>query len=72
MFAFHQFNFAGDLHITLISQLRLRNLLIYRFRFSHIKHLVLSLVYSLMTLAFQVPVNLGYGRAGFMVLWVIL
>lgn len=72
LFAFHQFNFAADLHTALISQLRFVDLLVYRFFFAQLNHLVMSLVYALMTIAFQVPVNLAYGRAGFMVLWMTM
>lgn len=72
IFSFHQFNFAADLHTSLISQLHFTDLLVYRFFFAQLNHMILSLVYSLMTIAFQVPINLAYGRAGFMVLWMTM
>lgn len=72
IFSFHQFNFSNDLHTSISTQLRFRHYLWYRVLFSQINHLVLSLVYGLMTLAFQVPVNPAYGHSGFLVLWMTM
>lgn len=73
LFAFHQFNFAADLHTTLIHELKFLHLLMYRFSFSQLNFLVLSLVYSLLTIAFQVPVGNAFGEGGgFMVLWMTM
>lgn len=69
IFSFHQFNFSADLHNAISEQLRFRHYLWYRVLFSQFNHLMLSLVYALMTLAFQVPVGQAYGRSGFAVLW---
>ncbi|WPK24160.1 hypothetical protein PUMCH_001422 [Australozyma saopauloensis] len=72
LFSFHQFNFAADLHALLINELRFVDLLLYRFAFSQLNFLMLSLVYSLLTLAFKVSVTEAYGRGGFMVLWMTM
>lgn len=73
VFAFHQFNFAADLHTSLIHELKFLHLLMYRFTFSQLNFLVLSLVYALLTLAFQVPVGYAFGQGGgFMVLWMTM
>lgn len=73
IFAFHQFNFAADLHTTLIHELKFLHLLLYRFTFSQLNFLVLSLVYALLTIAFQVPVGYAFGQGGgFMVLWMTM
>lgn len=69
IFSFHQFNFSADLHNIIGEQLRFRHYLWYRVLFSQLNHLILALVYGLMTLAFQVPVNVALGRSGFAVLW---
>lgn len=69
IFAFHQFNFAADMHTSLINRLHFADLLMYRFTFSQFNFFVLSLVYSLITIAFGVPIDAAYGKGGFMVLW---
>lgn len=72
VFSFHQFNFSSDLHANISGKLRFRHYLLYRILFSQANHFVLLLVYSLMTIALQVPVHIAYGRGGFMVLWMTM
>lgn len=72
IFSFHQFNFSVDLHNSIRDKLRFRHYATYRVMFSQLNHLVLALVYSLMTLAFQVPIDLAYGGPGFLILWITM
>lgn len=69
IFTFHQFNFSTSLHDSIKERLRFRHYLWYRILFSQFNYVVLALVYALMTLAFQVPTGVAFGRSGFLVLW---
>lgn len=72
IFSFHQFNFSVDLHNSIKDKLRFRHYVWYRIMFSQINHFVLALVYALMTIAFQVPIDPAYGGPGFLVLWITM
>lgn len=72
IFSFHQFNFLVDLHNSIRDKLRFRHYVTYRILFSQLNHFVLALVYSLMTIAFQVPIDLAYGGVGFLILWITM
>ncbi|KAG7660640.1 uncharacterized protein J8A68_005906 [[Candida] subhashii] len=72
LFSFHQFNFSFEIYSFMRSKLRFKQFIIYRCILSQINSLILSLVYSLMTIAFQVPVNVAFGRSGFLVLWMFM
>lgn len=72
IFAFHQFNFSVDLHNSIANKLRFADYARYRVTFSQINHLVLGLIYALMTIALKVPVDPAYGKPGFLVLWVTM
>lgn len=72
IFSFHQFNFSVDLHNSIKDKLRFRHYVWYRIMFSQINHFVLGLVYALMTIAFQVPIDPAYGGPGFLVLWITM
>lgn len=67
--SFHQFNFAASTHQLIAKKLHTRQYLLYHMIASQSAYLVMSLVYSLMTLAFQIPVNATFGRSGFLVEW---
>lgn len=69
IFSFHQFNFSVDLHNSVRESLRFRHFLCYRILFSQVNHIVLALVYGLMTIAFRVPTDVAFGKSGFLVLW---
>lgn len=72
IFSFHQFNFLLQIHQYLKTKLRFRDYVVYRLMASQVNYLVLSLVYALITIAFQIPVQNCFGRAGFMVLWMFM
>lgn len=72
MFAFHQFNFAVELHSSVLEKLIFPHWLLYRVVFSQVNYLVLGLVYALLTIAFQVPIDPAYGGPGFLVLWMTM
>lgn len=67
--SFHQFNFASATHQMIATKIHTNQYLLYHITTSQIAYVVLSLIYSLMTLAFQVPVNKTFGRSGFLVEW---
>ncbi|CAX42906.1 nitrosoguanidine resistance protein, putative [Candida dubliniensis CD36] len=67
-----QFEFFSPVHKA-VSKLgiRKRHYMIYRFTASILSFLVLSLFCCLVTLAFQVDLTVTYGKAGFVVYWMI-
>lgn len=72
IFSFHQFNFSLEIHASIKNQLKYKHYLIYRILASQVNYLVLSLVYGLITLAFQVPTGVAFGKSGFLVLWMFV
>lgn len=72
MFAFHQFNFAVELHSSVLETLIFPHWLLYRVIFSQVNYIVLGLVYALLTIAFRVPIDPAYGGPGFLVLWMTM
>lgn len=72
IFSFHQFNFSADLHNTVRQTLQFKSFVVYRILFSQLNHLVLGLVYGLMTLAFQISTSEAFGKSGFLVLWMTM
>jgi hypothetical protein len=70
--SFHQFNFASQMHFLIREKLRLRQYMVYHIITSQGAYLVMSLVYTLMTVAFQVPPTRTFGKAGFFVAWSVL
>ncbi|PVH17781.1 uncharacterized protein CXQ87_000677 [Candidozyma duobushaemuli] len=67
---FFAFNFFNDVHST-VARLGIKTaqLVLYRALSSIISFFVLSLIYSLVTLAFQVDFEKTFGRSGFLVYW---
>ncbi|KAK6460879.1 hypothetical protein DFJ63DRAFT_298498 [Scheffersomyces coipomensis] len=72
VFSFHQFNFSLEIYAYIRTRLKYSQYITYRILASQINCLVLSLVYALITIAFQVPVNVAFGRSGFLVLWMFM
>lgn len=72
LFSFHQFNFSLEIYNYIRTKLKFRHYLVWRFVASQINCLVLALVYSLITIAFQVPTNVAFGHSGFVVLWMFM
>lgn len=67
---FFQFNMFQELHTTVgKSGLKPRHNLIYRLCSSILSYFWLSLMYSLVSLAFQIDFTKAFGRAGFVVYW---
>lgn len=60
IFKFYEFNFAADLHASLITKLLLSLFLLYLSSFSLISFFKLSLVYALLKLEFQLHVSSAY------------
>lgn len=67
---FFAFNFFNEIH-QLVAKLGLKplHLVAYRGLASVFSFFVLSLFYSLVTLAFQVDFTVAFGRSGFLVYW---
>lgn len=67
---FFAFNFFNDIHLD-VARLGLKplHLMLYRALSSVFSFFILSLLYSLVTLAFQVDFTVAFGRAGFVVYW---
>ncbi|KAG2736112.1 hypothetical protein G9P44_000202 [Scheffersomyces stipitis] len=69
---FFQFNFFADIHQEVAKfGLKKNHYILYRFIASVISFFVLSLFYSLVTLAFQVDFTKAFGKSGFLVYWMI-
>ncbi|KAK6464656.1 hypothetical protein DFJ63DRAFT_311952 [Scheffersomyces coipomensis] len=69
---FFQFNFFVDVHKEVAQAgLKKTHFMAYRILASIISFFVISLVYSLVTLAMQVDFTKAFGRAGFMVYWMV-
>ncbi|KAK9463421.1 uncharacterized protein V1516DRAFT_667720 [Lipomyces oligophaga] len=69
--SFFQFNFFQPLHMKFAPMLKRTHYIIYRYLASWLAYFLLSLFYSLISLAFQVDFTLKYGRAGFFIFWMI-
>lgn len=72
LFSFHQFNFSVELYNSIMAKLQFRDYVMYRIMFSQVNHAVLGLVYALLTIAFQVPIDPAYGGPGFLILWITM
>lgn len=72
VFSFHQFNFSLEIHSYIQQRLRYRHYIVYRILASQINSVVLALVYCLSTIAFQVPTDVAFGHAGFLVMWAVM
>lgn len=72
IFSFHQFNFSVDLHNSVKDKLQFGHYVLYRIMISQCNHFVLALVYSLMTIAFRVPIDSAFGGPGFLILWLTM
>ncbi|KAK9450051.1 uncharacterized protein V1518DRAFT_437644 [Limtongia smithiae] len=69
--SFFQFNFFQPVHMTLAPQMKRSHYILYRLVTSWLAYFVLSLFYSLISLAYQVDFTLKFGRAGFFIYWMI-
>ncbi|KAK6202902.1 uncharacterized protein RJT21DRAFT_118977 [Scheffersomyces amazonensis] len=69
---FFQFNFFVDVHKDVLKiGIKRVHFMIYRIISSIVSFLIISLVYSLVSLAAQVDFTKSYGRGGFVVYWMI-
>lgn len=67
---FFAFNFFNDIHLT-VARLGIKpiHLVLYRALSSIMSFFIISLIYSLVTLAFQVDFTKTFGHSGFLVYW---
>ncbi len=66
---FFQFNFFSPTHQILARRVKKRHFVAYRMISALVSYFVLSLVYSLVSLAFQVDFQKAFGKSGFLVYW---
>ncbi|KAK9446732.1 uncharacterized protein V1518DRAFT_423389 [Limtongia smithiae] len=69
--SFFQFNFFQPVHAKIAPHLKMGQYVAYRLLSSLVTYLLLALFYSLISLAFQVDFSIKFGRAGFVVYWMI-
>ncbi|KAI5958319.1 hypothetical protein KGF57_002674 [Candida theae] len=70
--SFFQFNFFADAHLKVAkSPINRLHYVVYRYISSICSFFFLSLMFGLVTLAFQVDFTPTYGRSGFLVYWCI-
>ncbi|EGW31534.1 uncharacterized protein SPAPADRAFT_154832 [Spathaspora passalidarum NRRL Y-27907] len=69
---FFQFNFFSDLHMAIAKTgMHKHHYVLYRIFASVLSYFVLSLFFSLVSLAFQVDFTKAFGKAGFLVYWLL-
>ncbi|RLV94190.1 Nitrosoguanidine resistance protein SNG1 [Spathaspora sp. JA1] len=69
---FFQFQFFAELHISAAkSGMKKQHYVLYRIAASLLSYFVLSLFFSLVSLAFQVDFSKAFGKSGFLVYWAI-
>lgn len=67
---FFAFNFFADIHQSVPKfGLKVHHLVLFRILSTVVSFFVISLFYSLVTLAFQVDFTVTFGRSGFLVYW---
>ncbi|KAK9245678.1 hypothetical protein V1506DRAFT_233307 [Lipomyces tetrasporus] len=69
--SFFQFNFFQPVHMSLAPYLKRHHYILYRMTSTWVAYFFLSLFYSLISLAFQVDFTRAFGRAGFVIYWMI-
>ncbi|CAI5758523.1 unnamed protein product [Candida verbasci] len=69
---FFNFNFFNEIHQSVVKLgVKKLHFLIYRYFASVLSYFILSLLFGLVTLAFQVDFTVTYGKSGFLVYWMI-
>ncbi|CAI5758524.1 unnamed protein product [Candida verbasci] len=68
---FFQFQFFADLHMGVVKVLKGKHYLMYRLFTSIFSYFIISLMFSLVTLAFQVDFTVTFGKSGFLVYWMV-
>lgn len=67
---FFGFNFFADIHLQVVRlNIKVHHFMIYRVMASVISWFVLSLFYSLVSLAMQISMSQTFGKSGFLVYW---
>lgn len=69
--SFFQIPFFVPLHMIFIGKIKFPQYMLLRPFLNYFSVLILSLGFSLVSLAFQADFNLKYGRAGFVIYWMI-
>lgn len=67
---FFGFNFFADIHLQVVKlNVKVHHFMIYRVMASVLSWFVLSLFYSLVSLAMQISLSQTFGKSGFLVYW---
>lgn len=72
MFSFHQFNLSVEVYSFLRKNLKYKHFVIWRIIAANVNCFILALIYSLITIAFRTPIDVAFGKAGFLVLWMFM
>lgn len=67
--SFFQFNCSITIHMNFFGKLKESHYFLYRLLSAQLSYFVISLFYSLLTLAFQVDTGITFGKSGFLVFW---
>ncbi|ODQ80740.1 hypothetical protein BABINDRAFT_35153 [Babjeviella inositovora NRRL Y-12698] len=70
--SFHQYNFGLRITEAIRPKLKAKHFMYYRVLASQSAFFFIALVYGLMTLAYQVPLDRAFGNSGFLVYWAII
>ncbi|RCK65891.1 Nitrosoguanidine resistance protein SNG1 [Candida viswanathii] len=69
--SFFSFNFFDTVHKSVAQLIKKPHFLLYRTLSSVVSYFVISLMFGLVTLAFQVDFTVTFGKSGFLVYWMV-
>ncbi|EER33773.1 conserved hypothetical protein [Candida tropicalis MYA-3404] len=69
--SFFSFNFFDGVHKSVAQVVKKPHFLLYRTISSIVSYFVISLMFGLVTLAFQVSFSVTFGKSGFLVYWMV-
>lgn len=69
VFTIYQYTFNLKFYKVMELRMPFKRYLLFRIIATHINAIILGLLYSLVTIAFQVSVTRAFGHSGFLVLW---
>ena len=70
--SFFSFNFFDGVHKSIVQVIKKPHFLLYRTVSSIISYFIISLMFGLVTLAFQVDFAVTFGKSGFLVYWMTI
>jgi hypothetical protein len=69
--SFFQFNCSIFIHMNFVGKLKQTHFFLYRWLSAQLSYFIISLFYSLLSLAFQVDTGFTFGKSGFLVFWMV-